>query len=333
MEETENAEDPVAQELERRGMPRCTVNEEATLLLLTDGSVIPCQIVELSLGGCRMEMARRIPAGQHTPVEASFKINGIAFRLGGSTEWMAGKVAGVSFGPMSSRRRDDLVEVLCEVESANAAKAEKEALPSGAAAEERQGQKPAPASAEERKLTLLDTVSKSPSSLEKRLPRESGAFSAAESAVKSGAGPVLVPEPRPAVANPEKPGDAAPAPRGSDRRTAPRCDLDTSAVIYLVKIGSTLSGQILDLSLGGCRIRTAARFPMGIYTRVEAEFRLQGVPLRLAGVVQAIHGRDLVGIRFLDVSQRKREQVAELIEEIMKTRGTAAADEESGTAS
>jgi hypothetical protein len=64
------------------------------------------------------------------------------------------------------------------------------------------------------------------------------------------------------------------------------------------------------------------RFPVGIYTRAEIEFKLQGTALLLGGVVQAIHGRNEVGIRFLDVSPRKREQLAELIEEIREMRGS-----------
>ena len=57
---------------------------------------------------------------------------------------------------------------------------------------------------------------------------------------------------------------------------------------------------------------------MGIYTRVETEFHLEGLPFRLGGVIQAVHdkGRQLVGIRFLDMSERKREQVEQLIQEI-----------------
>jgi hypothetical protein len=38
--------------------------------------------------------------------------------------------------------------------------------------------------------------------------------------------------------------------------------------------------------------------------------------LRLGGVIQAIHNRDTVGIRFLGMSDRKLQQVAELIAEI-----------------
>jgi c-di-GMP-binding flagellar brake protein YcgR len=89
-------------------------------------------------------------------------------------------------------------------------------------------------------------------------------------------------------------------------------------VIFLVRVGSELHGRIQDISAGGCRIRTAEPFPVGIYTRVETEFRVEGLPFRLGGVIQSIHdrGRFLVGIRFLDMSERKREQLAMLIEEI-----------------
>jgi c-di-GMP-binding flagellar brake protein YcgR len=105
--------------------------------------------------------------------------------------------------------------------------------------------------------------------------------------------------------------------------------VDTLATIFLVKIGSTLRGRIVDLSLSGCRIRTDDRFPVGIYTRVEVEFRLEGLPFRLGGVIQAIHDRNTVGIRFLDLSERKREQVLGLIGEIEQLRAAQPAANES----
>ncbi len=109
-------------------------------------------------------------------------------------------------------------------------------------------------------------------------------------------------------------------PVGRERRQQVRHELDTTATIHLVHVGSTLQGRILDLSLTGCRIRTDERFPVGIYTRVETEFRIEGLPFRLGGVIQSIHDRNNVGIRFLDLSERKREQVLELIGEIEQVR-------------
>jgi len=67
------------------------------------------------------------------------------------------------------------------------------------------------------------------------------------------------------------------------------------------------------------------RFPVGIFTRVEIEFRLEGLPFRLGGVIQAIHDRHTVGIRFLDLSNRKREQIEDLIAEIVEHDAAAAA--------
>jgi predicted CopG family antitoxin len=61
---------------------------------------------------------------------------------------------------------------------------------------------------------------------------------------------------------------------------------------------------------------------VGIYTRVETEFRLQGLPFRLSGVIQALYDqkRQVVGIRFLDMSSRKRDQVEQLIKEMEEER-------------
>ena len=78
---------------------------------------------------------------------------------------------------------------------------------------------------------------------------------------------------------------------GRDRRAQSRMTVDTSADILLINIGCHLAGRIQDLSVGGCRI-------------------------------QAVHDqhRQLVGIRFLDMSSRKREQVEQLIKEIEEAR-------------
>jgi hypothetical protein len=51
---------------------------------------------------------------------------------------------------------------------------------------------------------------------------------------------------------------------------------------------------------------------------VEVEFALDGMPFRLAGVVQAVHDRQTIGIRLLNLSERKREQLAMLMEELDK---------------
>jgi hypothetical protein len=83
-----------------------------------------------------------------------------------------------------------------------------------------------------------------------------------------------------------------------------------------VDLRALIKGRIVDVSLGGCRIRSRERFPLRIYRRVEVEFVLDGLPFRLAGVVQSLHDRRTIGIWLLDLSDRKREQLAPLMEEL-----------------
>lgn len=87
-------------------------------------------------------------------------------------------------------------------------------------------------------------------------------------------------------------------------------------MLHFIDVGAQISGRILDLSMSGCRIRTDTRFPVGIYRRIETEFKLDGLPFRLGGVIQSVHDRFTVGIRFIDMSERKRGQLAFLIDEI-----------------
>jgi len=115
--------------------------------------------------------------------------------------------------------------------------------------------------------------------------------------------------------------DAAPPPtQKAERRKESRHTVDGTATLHLLDPGIRLRGRILDLSLDGCQFRTEDCFPLGIRSRVEIEFHLDGLPFRLAGVTQSIHKRHKVGVRFLSVSDRKREQIVELIAEIKEIR-------------
>ena len=105
--------------------------------------------------------------------------------------------------------------------------------------------------------------------------------------------------------------NTAPPPR--ERRKDPRHTVDGSAVLHLLDSSIHLRGRILDLSRSGCQFRTDDCFPMGIYRRAEIEFQLEGLPFRLSCVTQSLHNRNRVGVRFLDMSDRKREQLDELI--------------------
>jgi len=125
--------------------------------------------------------------------------------------------------------------------------------------------------------------------------------------------PVPEVDPTPVLEQPEV------ASRGEgwrERRAHPRVKTEMPAAIYLVTSNIKLNGWVRDLSLGGCRIHTDQVVHAGIYTRVEAGFYHMGMPFRVAGVLQAIHGSNEVGIRFLDVSERTGGKLADLMLEL-----------------
>jgi hypothetical protein len=268
---------------ERRADGRYSVDEDALLQFVGHGTPVPSHIVDLSREGCRLRIRERVRVRARWPVEITFKVQEIAFRFSGIVEWTDGHdLLGIHFVNMVPRRMVVLAEVICEMEAAAAARAE--------AVNRLVAEHGAPAPVEGQARASAERQSLEPAATEER-----------------------------AKASPVPAETREQTVRGStqrDRRRQARHEVDTSATILLINVGSELRGRILDLSLSGCRIRTDERFPVGIYTRVEAEFWLQGLPFRLGGVIQAIHGRNTVGIRFLDLSDRRRQQVAELIGEI-----------------
>ena len=288
---------------ESRAHPRFSVDEDSVLLLVAHGMPIKARIADLSLEGCRVRSKDRINVGVRRPVEITFKVNGVAFRFSGVVRWSDGHhMLGIHFVNMIPRRKVELAEVIEEMAAAAAARAQavNQLVAEQAAAES--APQEVPKAVAPRPVEPVVAKASEPRNV-----------------VKTSEPPA-----RPQPAETEIPAEIEPPVRRPstprDRRAQTRHEVDTFATIFLVKAGSALRGRILDLSLSGCRIRTDERFPVGIYTRVETEFHLEGLPFRLGGVIQAIHNRNMVGIRFLDLSERKRQQVLELIGEMEQMR-------------
>ncbi|MGA2851692.1 MAG: PilZ domain-containing protein [Terracidiphilus sp.] len=313
MEAQQSPEGQAGQVPERRAHPRYSVDESATLLLLSHGSCIAGRMIELSEGGCRLSTPGHFSAGIKTRVEIAFRIHGIAFRFGGVVEWTLDRhLIGVRFVEVPSRNRVELCDVLLEMQADMAATAAKESV------------KPFRAQPlNESRFREAEKHGQAQAAFQIK-PRPSAVLAEPGSSLPNAVGPQMnprretLPEVQPAPVS--QPPQSLPAANhaGRDRRAQTRLPVDTSADILLINIGCHVRGRIQDLSVGGCRIHTDERFPVGIYTRVETEFRLQGLPFRLSGVIQALHDqqRQLVGVRFLDMSARKREQVEQLIKEI-----------------
>ncbi|MGD0737898.1 MAG: PilZ domain-containing protein [Terracidiphilus sp.] len=128
MDAEETPEVGESPESQRRAFRRFTVEEDASLLLVSHESWHSCKVVDLSLEGCKVFTRSRFQAGTQKRVEIKFKINGIVFRLSGTTQWTDNAHAvGIHFCYPTPRRKEELAEVLDEVEAAQAAKAQREA--------------------------------------------------------------------------------------------------------------------------------------------------------------------------------------------------------------
>ena len=277
---------------ERRAFPRYAVDCPATITLLGGVGKIAGRMVDLSRGGCRLATPERMLVGILARVEVQFQLRGLAFRIVGVTAGTrTGKSFAVRFLDLPRRREEELAEVLAEVAAANQVV-----------------ESPVTVSRAEEVIAVATTAV--PDSVE----------------VLPG---TMAEEASPTLSIPTGSAPSAPAPLVSkgagDRRSSSRHAVDTRANLILVKGAIRMAGQILNLSLGGCRVRTDERFSVGIYTRVEAEFYLHGLPFRVGGVSQAILDKNTVGIRFLDMSDRRRDQLTELMAEI------AAAEANHGT--
>jgi hypothetical protein len=276
---------------ERRAYPRHAVDCAAIIFPVSGSVQIYGRLSDLSLGGCRVAAEHRYTAGILVRVEVQFQLRGIAFRVVGVTVGSRdAKSFAVRFLDMPMRRRHELAEVLEEVAAANATREATLAAVSEPA--------PAPAVAV---LTEIATPASKP------IPEQVAKPEVSTTAEK----PMLVTEPSEKThANPQAPK------RPAERRSQSRHAVDTSAKLLLIKTAISMPGRILNLSMGGCRIRTDERFNVGIYVRVEAEFYLHGLPFRVGGVSQAILDPNTIGVRFVDMSERRRDLLAELIAEI-----------------
>jgi len=294
---------------ERRAHPRYSVDEECLLLLVNHGMPVKGRVVELSIEGCRIRASEPFAAKAGRTVEISFKVKGFAFRFCGMVRWSdSHQIAGIHFENMIPRRKVELVEVIDEI-------AETAARAQAASQSATEPHIPPPVLAEPKTIEAAPATPEPPKPLGPPV------------VVK--ATEILAQIPSAQSHTPAKAEPSVPRPnKGSDRRGQSRHEVDTTATIFLVKVASALRGRIVDLSIGGCRIRTDEKFPVGIYTRVEVEFYLQGLPFRLGGVIQAIHNRNTVGIRLLDLSERKRQQVLDLIDEIEESQAEMAHEEE-----
>jgi hypothetical protein len=247
------------------------------------GTKYPCMIVDVSLSGCCVRTESRFLPGNVANVEVVLPILGMVLHLVGTTQWVTrANLIGVRFLHPSSRSKNQLAGLLtCLVDQGDDA----EELRKAVVAEALSGN--AYLDVEVPKVRLA-TPKHTPIPKEVREVQEHPAH-----------------PPRAERSDFEGPGAV------QNREKEP-----WRAVLRLLKDNTQQKGAITGLRLEGCCLHTAEPFVAGIHARVEVDFQMRGLPFLLAGVTEDVRNKKTVDIRFLEISFRKRQELADLIEEL-----------------
>lgn len=102
----------------------------------------------------------------------------------------------------------------------------------------------------------------------------------------------------------------------SDHRRYPRLICEGIADVRVLPNGEKETGAILNVSKRGCCF-LADEAVRGIEgSSIEVHFKVRGIDLRLGGIIRHIHKRRRAGIEFVQLTERKRDQIDELIAEL-----------------
>jgi len=253
--------------------------------LVHRGVGIPCEMLDVSLSGCRLRTLRPFTEGALESVKVVLSIQEMVLSIWGVTQWTSGdRVVGVRFVHPTGRTRNQLAGLLTCLVDRSAAEVVKAAV--------------AAASARADSPIIA---------LEHPLPVE----------------PEPEPPPVPVVEEEFQEVVFAPPP---PRRPALRSEYkvltleegDSPALLYLVAEESALQGDVLDVSQDGCLVRLKRPRELRLNAQAEVEFHLRGLPFRLPGLTCEMHGGQLAEIRFTEMSRRKREDLSQVILELIE---------------
>lgn len=103
---------------------------------------------------------------------------------------------------------------------------------------------------------------------------------------------------------------------GDQKRVRSYVPGEWPAVLRSVAKKLQVSGSLADFSLNGCIFRASKPFTGVRKAEVEIEFEIRGLHFRLAGVAVAIYNAQQAGVRFEELVPRKREELAQLLDEL-----------------
>jgi hypothetical protein len=105
---------------------------------------------------------------------------------------------------------------------------------------------------------------------------------------------------------------------GSENRRYPRLACGGIANVRVIPDGAKETGCLLDLSKRGCCFLADQLLRGHEGSTVEVHLKVKGIDLRVSGVIRHVHKGVRAGIEFVAISERKSEQVDELIGELVE---------------
>ena len=251
--------------------------------LIHKGTSIPCEMLDVSLSGCRLRTLKPFTAGALESVKVVLSIHEMVLSIWGITQWTTwDRLIGIRFIHPTGRTRNQLAGLLTCLVDKSAAEVVKKAVAAAA------GQAGSPIIA-----------------LEHPLPAE--------------------PEPAVAETAEEEEFQAPPPPSPAPKRPKLRSEHKvlslevgkSPAVLHLVADGATLAGNVVDVSQDGCLVRLARPTAVRLNAHAEVDFRLRGLPFRLPGTTKEMRNERMVEIRFTEMGRRKREDLSQVILELI----------------
>jgi hypothetical protein len=262
--------------------------ERAPGTLVHKGRTIPCEMLDVSLSGCRVHTLEPFMAGALESVKVVLAIHGMVLSIWGITQWTQWeRTIGVRFIHPTGRTRNQLAGLLTCLLDESAAEVVKRAVAAAA------GEAGSPIIALEHPLAVeLEPESKP----------------AAEEIVEEEEFQQTPPPP----AAPKRPELA------SEHKVLSMEAGDSPAVVHMVAEESILGGNVMDVSQDGCLVRLARALPVRMNAQVEVDFHLRGLPFRLPGTTREMHGAQIVEIRFSEMIRRKSEDLSLVIVELIE---------------
>ena len=260
--------------------------------IIHKGVKIPCQVIDISLTGCCVRIAESFSAGALESVRVVVPIYEIVLSIWGVTQWVRGdRLLGVQFVHPNARSKNQLAALLTCLLDNGAADVVRKAVAVAAIA---QGDGPIIAlqhpEAVYAELQNLD---------DEQADLEMDGYEAIPDVTMPPA-----PSPRPTLR--------------SEHKILNLEDGESPATLQLLGDELPFAGEVLGLSQDGCMVRLRRPCPLRMNVLAEVDFCMRGLPFRLPGTTTEMHDPRTVEIRFTEMSRRKREDLAQVIEELIK---------------